>query len=213
MPQPISQAALRRLPVYMTYLRSLPEERTNISATAIAAALRMGEVQVRKDLAAVCGGEGKPKIGYNVGQLVHTLGAFLGYDDLNDAVVVGTGRLGRALLDYGGFAEYGLRLTAGFDIDESLTGQTETGTPIYPLSCFEEQCARLRTRVGILCVPATYAQAVCDLMVQCGFRAILNFAPTHLCVPENVELQNEDIAADLASLAGRLQRKMNGSNK
>lgn len=204
----ISKAALQRLPIYMTYLRSLPDDRTHISATAIAAALRMGEVQVRKDLAAVCDGEGKPKVGYAVKQLIHSLGTFLGYDDLSDAVVVGTGRLGRALLDYRGFSEYGLRLIAGFDIDGSLAGKTETGKPIYPLSRFEELCNRLRTRVGILCVPAGCAQAVCDLMVKNGVRAILNFAPTHLSVPDSVELQNEDIAADLASLASRLRGKM-----
>lgn len=210
--QSISRAALQRLPVYMTYLRSLPDSKTYISAPVIAAALRMGEVQVRKDLAAACGGEGKPKVGYSVSQLIAGLGAFLGYDELSDAVVVGAGRLGRALLDYRGFREYGVRLVAGFDIDEALAGTTETGKPIYPLSCFEEICGKLHARMGILCVPADCAQAVCDLMVRCGIRAILNFAPTHLTVPDNVELQCENIAADLASLSGRLRRKIDSED-
>ena len=205
--QTISRAALQRLPVYMTYLRSLPEDRTNISATAVAAALNLGEVQVRKDLSAVCG-EGKPKIGYPVKELIRCLGSFLDYDDLSDGVVVGTGRLGRALLDYTGFEEYGLRVVAGFDIDDALAGKTERGKPIFPLSRFEELCARLHTQIGVLCVPADCAQAVCDLMVRSGFRAILNFAPVHLAVPEGVELQNENIAADLASLANRLRQSL-----
>ena len=204
--QTISRAALQRLPIYMTYLRSLPAERANISATAIATALSLGEVQVRKDLAAVCG-DGKPKIGYPVRELVRCLERFLGYDDLSDAVVVGTGRLGRALLSYTGFEQYGLRLVAGFDIDDTLAGTTGKGKPIFPLSRFEALCARLHTQIGILCVPADCAQDVCDLMVRCGFRAILNFAPVHLLVPDSVELQNENIAADLASLACRLRNK------
>ena len=201
----ISRAALQRLPGYLTYLRSLPEGRTHVSATAVAAALSLGEIQVRKDLAAVCG-EGKPKVGYPVPELTRSLEAFLGYDDLSDAVVVGTGRLGRALLEYSGFADYGLRLVAGFDIDDALAGHTERGKPIFPLSRFEELCARLHTRIGILCVPADCAQEVCDLMVRSGFEAILNFAPVHLSVPANVLLQNENIAADLATLAKQLRQ-------
>lgn len=200
----ISQATLKRLPVYFTYLKSLsPHGPANISATAIAAALDMGEVQVRKDLASVSKA-GRPKVGYAVVDLIHELEAFLGYDDVTDAVIVGAGKLGRALLDYGGFSEYGLNIVAGFDIKESLEGETEGGKSIFGLSRFSDLCRRLNIRIGIITVPAESAQAACDLMVENGIVAILNFAPVHLKVPEGVLLQNENIAASLAGLSNRL---------
>lgn len=200
----ISQATLKRLPIYFTYLKSLsPHGPANISATAIAAALDMGEVQVRKDLASVSKA-GRPKVGYAVVDLIHELEAFLGYDDVTDAVIVGAGKLGRALLDYGGFSEYGLNIVAGFDIKESLEGETEGGKSIFGLSRFSDLCRRLNIRIGIITVPAESAQAACDLMVENGIVAILNFAPVHLKVPEGVLLQNENIAASLAGLSNRL---------
>lgn len=204
----ISQATLKRLPVYFTYLKSLsPHGPANISATAIAAALDMGEVQVRKDLASVSKA-GRPKVGYAVVDLIHELEAFLGYDDVTDAVIVGAGKLGRALLDYGGFSEYGLNIVAGFDIKESLEGETEGGKSIFGLSRFSDLCRRLNIRIGIITVPAESAQAACDLMVENGIVAILNFAPVHLKVPEGVLLQNENIAASLAGLSNRLLKQI-----
>lgn len=204
----ISQATLKRLPIYFTYLKSLsPHGPANISATAIAAALDMGEVQVRKDLASVSKA-GRPKVGYAVADLIHELEAFLGYDDVTDAVIVGAGKLGRALLDYGGFSEYGLNIVAGFDIRESLEGETEGGKSIFGLSRFPDLCRRMNIRIGIITVPAESAQAACDLMVENGIVAILNFAPVHLKVPEGVLLQNENIAASLAGLSNRLLERI-----
>ena len=101
----ISRATLRRLPTYLSYLKSLPADASvNISATAIAAGLNMGEVQVRKDLALISDG-GRPKIGYNRERLIEDIEVYLGYDNTNDAVLIGAGKLGRALLGYSGFAE------------------------------------------------------------------------------------------------------------
>ncbi len=205
----ISQATLKRLPVYFTYLKSLsPQGPVHISATAIAAALDMGEVQVRKDLAAVSKA-GRPKVGYVVSDLIRELAAFLGYNDVADAVIVGAGKLGRALLDYKGFSEYGLNIVAGFDIKESLEGETQGGKAIFGLPRFGDLCRRLNIRIGIITVPTESAQSVCDLMVENGIMAILNFAPVHLRVPEGILLQNENIAASLAALSNRLLERMN----
>lgn len=111
MEKEISKATLKRLPTYLSYLKALPEDASaNISATALAAGLHMGEVQVRKDLALVSDG-GRPKIGYNREHLIADIENFLGYGNSNDAVLIGAGKLGRALLGYSGFAEYGLTLS------------------------------------------------------------------------------------------------------
>lgn len=125
----ISQAILRRLPIYLTYLKSLPPQGpAHISATAIAAALHMGEVQVRKDLASVSKA-GRPRIGYIVSELVEDLEAFLGCNDVSNAVIVGAGKLGKALLDYEGFSEYGLHIVAGLDIRVTSEETTAAASP------------------------------------------------------------------------------------
>ena len=130
MEKEISKATLKRLPTYLAYLKSLPEgSSVNISATALAAGLHMGEVQVRKDLALVSSG-GRPKIGYNRAALIADIEQFLGYGNTNDAVLIGAGKLGRALLGYSGFAEYGLNIVAAFDSDASVAGTDASGKPV-----------------------------------------------------------------------------------
>ena len=135
------------------YLKSLPEDASEyISATTMAAALNMGEVQVRKDLALVSDG-GRPKVGYNRKALIDDLEQFFGYDYTNMAVIVGAGKLGKALLDFVGFEEYGLNVLAAFDVNESVTGHTENGKPIYHLSQLEEFCKKHKVLIGIITVP------------------------------------------------------------
>ena len=134
MEKEISKATLKRLPTYLAYLKSLPEgSSVNISATALAAGLHMGEVQVRKDLALVSSG-GRPKIGYNRAALIADIEQFLGYGNTNDAVLIGAGKLGRALLGYSGFAEYGLNIVAAFDENDAIIGTSKSGKPIMHLS-------------------------------------------------------------------------------
>ena len=200
MEKEISRATLKRLPTYLSYLKALPSEASaNISATALAAGLHMGEVQVRKDLALVSDG-GRPKIGYNREHLIADIENFLGYGNSNDAVLIGAGKLGRALLGYGGFAEYGLNIVAAFDANDTLIGTTNGGKPIMHLSRLGEVCQRYKIKIGIITVPAEYAQGVCDLLIENGILAIWNFAPKHLNVPDGILVQNENMAASLALL-------------
>ncbi len=206
--KPTSTQTLKRLPLYIDYLKTLPKNSaSNISATSIAAALNMGEVQVRKDLAMVST-SGKPKIGYITMDLIKELEIFLGYDDVDDAVIIGAGKLGKALLDYEGFSEYGINIIAAFDIDESVVGETEKGKSILPLFKIEDLCRRLNVRIGIIAVPSKNAQAVCDLMIKSGILAIWNFAPTHLIVPEGILVQNENLASSLALLSKQLTKNL-----
>lgn len=199
----VSKSTIQRLPVYLSYLKSqIPANQVYISATAIANALGLGEVQVRKDLAQISN-QGRPKVGYVITDLVDDLEDFLGYKDASDAIIVGVGKLGAALLDYKGFDEYGLNVVAGFDIEDM--GQTDSGKRIFSTDQLEEMASRLHIRIGIICVPGASAQSVCDMLVRAGVVAILNFAPVHLIAPEGVIIQNENIAASLAVLSSRLQ--------
>ena len=135
----ISKSVLKRLPVYLAYLKSLPDDSPPyISATALANALGMGEVQVRKDLALVSNG-GRPKIGYLRENLAEDINQFLGYDNTTDAILVGAGKLGQALLGYSGFDAYGLNILAAFDV-KPAADRTEDGKLILPMEELESFC-------------------------------------------------------------------------
>ncbi len=204
----ISKSTVKRLPVYLSYLKNMPENSpVHISATALAAALGMGEVQVRKDLALISDG-GRPKIGYLRTGLIRDIEDFLGYDNTNNAVLVGAGKLGRALLGYGGFAEYGLNIVAAFDSDDALIGTSKSGKPIMHMSRLDEFCKQHKIRIGIITVPSEYAQGVCDRLITNGIQAIWNFAPMHLDVPDNILVQTENMAASLALLSKHLSEQV-----
>ena len=199
----ISKAVLRRLPGYLSFLKGL--EVQYISATAIAAALNMGEVQVRKDLAAVSGG-GRPKVGYERMGLMEDISRFLGYDNTTDAILIGAGKLGQALLGYSGFDAYGLNILAAFDAKP--TADEAEGKPILPVSDLEKFCKTHSVLMGIITVPADAAQEACDRLIACGIKAVWNFAPVHLEVPSNILVQNENMATSLAVLSMHLQAQI-----
>ena len=203
----ISKSVLKRLPGYLSYLKSIPDgASTYISATALANALGMGEVQVRKDLAMVSDG-GRPKIGYLRESLIDDIEQFLGYDNTTDAVLIGAGKLGQALLDYTGFDAYGLNILAAFDTKPAVE-KTEGGKPIYHISQLENFCKTHKILMGIITVPQRYAQEVCDLLIANGIKAIWTFAPVHLEVPPNILVQHENMATSLAVLSMHLQAQI-----
>ena len=194
MKEPIcSKAALGRLPIYLDYLRTERPGET-VSAAEISRALGLGDVQVRKDLNAVSG-TGRPKVGYKTSELIADLEAVLGRKAQKLVVIVGAGKLGRALLDFEGFAAYGLRIDAAFDIREDMSDER-----ILPMDRFREYCRTSNIHAGIITVPADKAQEVCDIMTENGIKAIWNFAPTVLKVAENVTVCQEDLALSLAHL-------------
>ena len=201
----VSKAMLSRLPGYLNYLKSLPPEVVHISATALAKALDLGDVQVRKDLAVVSDG-GRRKTGHQRENLIRDIEDFLDNHNITDAILVGAGQLGKALLDYDGFEVFGLKIVAGFD-QHPAGKQSEGGTPIYPMEAMESFCAVHRISVGVITVPAAHAQAVCDRLVKCGVEAIWNFAPVHLKVPEHILVQNENLAISLTALRMRLRHR------
>ena len=192
------QKLLKRLPVYLNYLRSLPDEVENISATTMAKDLGLGDVQVRKDLAAVSQ-SGRQKIGRPKQMLIQDIESYLDLATKTGAVVVGVGNLGHALLEYGGFSEFGIHILAGFDICPEGK-HSKLGKPIYAMNRLRSFCRTHEVKIGIITVPAESAQDVCEHMLECGIGAIWNFSPTTLQVPDHVVVQNENLAVALTAL-------------
>lgn len=198
----VSRAALGRIPVYLKFIESLPQDVETVSATTIAKALGFGEVQVRKDLGAICG-SGKPRIGYTVFDLKASLECLI--DSRNGkTVIVGAGKLGRALLDYGGFSDYGLDILAAFDTEVSQNNAS--GKPILPIDGLHDFCKENDVSIGVITVPAKAAQEVCDKLCQSGIKAIMSFAPCKLTAPEGVAIQYENMALSLAHLKTQIKQ-------
>ena len=135
----------------------------------------------------------------------------LGADDISNAVIVGAGQLGRALLSYTNYSEYGVDVIAAFDSDESLVGREIGGRPILSIKRMSSLCRRMKVHIGIITVPAPHAQEVCDKLLEGGIQAIWNFAPVHLKVPDNIIVKNEIIAVSLGELSRQLQEKRSGN--
>lgn len=202
----VTKATLGRLPQYLQFLNGLPPgQYDHISATTIARMLSLGEVQVRKDLAAVSG-LGKPKVGYRTSELIKDLEDALGCKKLTPAILVGAGKLGRALLDYNGFEEYGVQITAAFDCNEQVLRMNKTSKEILPISSLKKYCTENGIRIGIITVGSGSAQDVCDQMLEAGITAIWNFAPCQLKVPDNVLVKQENLALSLAHLNSQISK-------
>ena len=199
--QYISQASLKRLP---KYLRVLKEKKENgvelISSTAIAKELNLNPIQVRKDLALVSKSDGKPGIGFRIQNLISDMEEFLNLNNMTDAIIVGAGKLGQALMNYKGF-ENNTDILMAFDIDKSKCDNKKT----FYIDKMENLIKRMNIHIGIITVPKEAAQEVCDKMIKCGIKAIWNFAPVNLKIPENIVIKNEDLSASFLVLLKNLK--------
>lgn len=195
----ISVASLQRLPIYLNYLKALGGDDCFISSGAIARALNMGEVLVRKDLA-FTSAQGRTRVGYKRSELVSALEDYLGCNEPKNAAIIGAGELGKALLAYGGFKNYGINLVAAFDNDPSKIGGKISGKPVLDIRGLYEGIKELNVKLAVICVPALYAQSTADKLIECGVKKILNFAPLLLQTPEGFTVRNIDVAANLAVL-------------
>lgn len=202
----VSKATLGRLPQYLRFLRDLPADHLHISATTIARELNLGEVQVRKDLGMISG-QGRPRVGYVTVDLIRSLEKALGCDGVTNAVLVGAGKLGRALLEYDEFEHYGVRIAAAFDSNAQTLRLNRT-IEILPMQAFEDFCRGNNIRIGIITVGQGSAQEVCERMIRAGITAIWNFAPCKLETPPGILLRQENLALSLAHLNNQL-RSMN----
>ena len=201
-----SKNQLRRFPIYLSYLRERQAEGLElISSPQIALSLNLSEEQVRKDLNLVSSRSGKPKVGRDIKLLIFDIEEFLGYRDSRKAVLVGAGHLGRALMAHDGFVSYGLDSVCAFDNDINKSDCIFNGKNIYSIGELEKVCRELNVHIGIITVPQQHAQAVCDRLVAVGIRGIWNFTSAVLEVPDNVIVQNENMASSLAILSNKLK--------
>lgn len=201
----ISKETLQRLPTYLRLLKEMRQQGImTVSSTTIADRLRLNPVQVRKDFAGVSSSAGKPKTGFETEELINDISDFLGYNDASQAIIVGAGKLGKALIGYSNFKSYGLEIIAAFDNNADKIPNDTHSIPIYAIEELPDFVKKTGVHIGIITVPKDEARKVCELLVTSGIRAIWNFAPVHLTVPDTVAIKNEDMAASLAVLSKRL---------
>lgn len=196
----ISQASLKRLPKYLRILKE--KKSTYISSTEIADSLNLNSIQVRKDLALVSKSDGKPGIGFNVNELIMDMEEFLNLNNTTDAIIVGAGKIGQALMNYKGFENY-INILMAFDNDTNKCDNKK----IFNIDKMENLVNRLNIHIGIIAVPKENAQDICNKMMDCGIKAIWNFAPIDLKVPLNVSIKNEDLSASLLILLKEVKEK------
>ena len=202
----ILKSTLGRLPLYYCYLEEIVVNGEEyISSATIAESLSINPVQVRKDLASVSSVPGRPKVGFLAKQLFEDIKQYLGYDNFDEAVLVGVGNLGKVLMGYNGFLNYGLEIIAGFDAAPS--SKRVGGKAVMPITKLESFLKRLHIKIGIIAVPTSAAQGVADILVSNGVQAIWNFAPTTLKLPREVLVKNENLGASLAALTSELRRR------
>lgn len=205
----VSKATVSRMPAYLRYLKGEAGKGVEyVSSAAIAKDLGLSAVGVRKDLALVSSRPGKPRFGFEIRILIEDIEKFLGYHRWTNAVIIGAGGLGRAILAYEGFENYGIHVIAAFDASPAKVGAVG-GKPVYPMEQLRDIARRNSIRVAILTVPRGAAQEACDAIVEAGIGAILNFAPVHLHVPEGVTVKYEDLAVSLAALCGESAEDQN----
>lgn len=198
----VSKATFSRVPAYLRYLKGEAGKGVEyVSSAAIAKDMGLSAVGVRKDLALISSRPGKPRFGFEVRRLIADIEKFLGYDRWTNAVIIGAGGLGRAILSYEGFENYGIHVIAAFDNAPAKIGAVG-GKPVYPMERLGDVVRRSDVKVCILTVPRSAAQEACDRAVETGISAILSFAPVHLRVPDGVTVKYEDLAVSLAELCG-----------
>lgn len=194
------------MPYYLQYLKEFEAKGyTRISAPLIAEIFGYTEIQVRKDLAAVSSVPGRPRLGFDIKLLISDIEEILGYKSPNKAIIVGVGSLGHALLNFEGFSNYGIDIIAAFDSNKDKIGSTVNGKKVQSTEKLSSFCKKNKIKIGIITVPQKAAQEVCNEMVEAGITAIWNFTQGHLIVPEEILVQNENMAANLAMLINHLK--------
>lgn len=195
---------IRRMPSYLRVTRDFEEEgRAWISTTDFSEILDLKPIQVRKDLA-FTGLAGKPRLGFEVSLLIKAITDMLGWNNSTDAVLVGAGALGSALLGFKGFKEHGLNIVAAFDANPALVGTEIHGKKVFPLEKLDDLVMGMGVSMGIITVPEQVGQETADRLVKAGIRGIWNFSPVKLRVPPDVIVQREDLSSGLAVLSVKL---------
>lgn len=207
--QAVPEPSVRRMPMYLNLVREMHRNGEQyVSAPYIARLLHLDPTQVVKDMS-YTGVSGRPRVGFQLDELIFALEDFLGYHRKHEAFLVGAGSLGTALIQYQGFRDAGMRIVAAFDTDKRKIGKEIGGITVFDLEKFRDLAGRLHITIGIITTPPSAAQNIADLMVGWGIRAIWNFAPVALQVPEHIIVQDTHIYANLAVIINKLGKNKN----
>ncbi|MDE6268110.1 MAG: redox-sensing transcriptional repressor Rex [Muribaculaceae bacterium] len=201
----VPEPTLRRLPWYLSSVTLLQDQGVDyVSSTRLSRELNVDASMIAKDLSYL-NIKGKTRIGYDVAALRRSLEQFLGFMETHNAVIVGVGNLGAALMTDSGLANYGLDIVAGFDIRPEIVGSSIKGIPVFHVDDLAVQCKRLDAEIGIIAVPVRMAQDVAHLLADAGVKALWNFTPCRILPPEGLVIQNTSIYAHLAVMYNRLK--------
>lgn len=196
--------SIRRMPAYLSYAKQLLKKgQKYVSSTQIGAYMNIDSTQVTKDLS-YTSIVGKTRVGYETEKLIDILTEFLGFNVVDKAFLVGAGSLGSALLHDRGLLHFGLEIIAAFDVDPNVVNTEINGVNVYHLDNFRDLANEKKVAMGILTVPAEYSQTVADLMVAWGIKAIWNFTPARIKVPNDIIVQNTTMYSNLAVIFNKL---------
>lgn len=200
----VPEPTLRRLPWYLSNVKLLKQKGERyVSSTQISKEINIDASQIAKDLSYV-NISGRTRVGYEVDTLIAVLEDFLGFTNIHKAFLFGVGSLGGALLRDSGLNHFGLEIVAAFDVNPALVGTSINGIPIFHSDDFVQKMSEYEVNIGVLTVPIGIAQSITDTMVGGGIRAVWNFTPFRIRVPENIVVQNTSLYAHLAVMFNRL---------
>ena len=200
----VPEPTLRRLPWYLSNIKLMKEKGEQyVSSTQISKEINIDASQIAKDLSYV-NISGRTRVGYNIDALIEVLESFLGFTNMHKAFLFGVGSLGAALLRDSGLHHFGLEIVAAFDVNPELVGKDLNGIPIYHSDDFEAKMKEYDVNIGVLTVPINIAQEITDKMVDGGIKAVWNFTPFRIRVPENIVVQNTSLYVHLAVMFNRL---------
>ena len=200
----VPEPTLRRLPWYLSNVKLLRKRGERfVSSTQISKEINIDASQIAKDLSYV-NISGRTRVGYEIDTLIAVLEDFLGFTNIHKAFLFGVGSLGGALLRDSGLNHFGLEIVAAFDVNPDLVGTALNGIPIYHSDDFEEKMQAYDVNIGVLTVPFEIAQKITDTLVAGGIKAVWNFTPFRIRVPEDIVVQNTSLYAHLAVMFNRL---------
>ena len=200
----VPEPTLRRLPWYLSNVKLLRKKGERfVSSTQISKEINIDASQIAKELSYV-NISGRTRVGYEIDTLIAVLEDFLGFTNIHKAFLFGVGSLGGALLRDSGLNHFGLEIVAAFDVNPDLVGTTLNGIPIYHSNDFEKKMREYDVNIGVLTVPIEIAQTITDTMVAGGIKAVWNFTPFRIRVPEDIVVQNTSLYAHLAVMFNRL---------
>ena len=200
----VPEPTLRRLPWYLSNIKLMKEKGEQyVSSTQISKEINIDASQIAKDLSYV-NISGRTRVGYNIDALIEVLESFLGFTNMHKAFLFGVGSLGAALLRDSGLHHFGLEIVAAFDVNPELVGKDLNGIPIFHSDDFEAKMKEYDVNIGVLTVPIEIAQKITDTMVAGGIKAVWNFTPFRIRVPEDIVVQNTSLYAHLAVMFNRL---------